>query len=223
MARRARVVWPGYFYHVTQRGNNRQYIFKEENDYISYLKWVEEYRKKYEAKIYAYCLMGNHVHFIIEPLLKDSLEKIFRAVHTRYAQYFNYKLKTSGHVWQGRFFSCALHGDHVRDAIRYVELNPVRAKMVDVAWQYPWSSSRAHLGTKYKWVTLENTKDLLGISSWKKFLLEGDSIDANHKLREFTKKNLALGPVSFITELEEKLKRKILPKANGRPITRVRP
>ena len=223
MPRRARVVWPGYVYHVTQRGNNRQYIFKENDDYILYLKWVEEYRQKYKAEIYAYCLMGNHVHFILEPIKRDSLEKMFRAVHTRYAQYFNYKSKTSGHVWQGRFYSCVLHGSYIKDAVRYVELNPVRAKMVHLAWQYAWSSARAHMGKKYRWIKLADTKGLLGINDWKDFLLEGDSIEINNHIRELTKKNLALGPMSFIMELEQKLMRKIWPKANGRPRRMVRP
>ncbi|MCA9408438.1 MAG: transposase [Candidatus Omnitrophica bacterium] len=92
MPRRARVVLPGYLYHVTQRGNNRQYIFQDDNDYILYLKRVEEYRKKYTIDIYAYCLMGNHVHFILKPYTQDAMAKMFRGVNMRYAQYYQKKL-----------------------------------------------------------------------------------------------------------------------------------
>lgn len=220
MPRRARIVWPGYLYHVTQRGNNRQYIFQKDDDYILYLKWVEEYRIKTETEIYAYCLMGNHVHFIVKPLKNDSLAKMFKGVHARYAQYFNYNSKASGHVWQGRFYSCALDGTHVRDAVRYVELNPIRARLVDRPWHYAWSSARAHIGKKHKWITLADTKKLLSIENWRSFLLESNAETeeaVNKRIRELTKKNLALGPISFIMELEKQLNRKIWPNPNGRP------
>ena len=173
MSRQARVVCPGYIYHVTQRGNNRQYIFEKDEDYILYLKRIEEYRQKWDVDIFAYCIMGNHVHFILRPNTQEGLAKMFRSVHMRYAQYFQKKTLGSGHVWQGRFYSCLLYGDHIGEAMRYVELNPVRARIVGNAWEYSWSSTRAHLGKKYKWITLADVREVFTIKDWKEFLLKG--------------------------------------------------
>jgi len=119
MPRTARVVIPGYLYHITQRGNNRQFVFQHNNDYILYLKRIEQYRQKYNLDIFAYCLMGNHVHFIIRPHDNNSLARMFRGVHMRYAQYYQRKTGISGHVWQGRFYSCLLSGEHIKEAVRY--------------------------------------------------------------------------------------------------------
>jgi len=97
-------------------------------------------------KIYAYCLMTNHVHFLAAPLRRDSLAMTFKYTNMRYSSYFNKKNRRSGHLWQGRFYSCPLHHDHALEALRYVERNPVRAKMVRLPWEYEWSSAREHVG-----------------------------------------------------------------------------
>lgn len=217
MPRAARVVHPGHLYHITQRGNNRQYIFNEDNDYVLYLKRIEEYRKKSKVDIYAFCLMGNHVHFILKPYRKDSLAKMFKGVNMRYAKYYQKKTSASGHVWQGRFYSCLLSGDHIKKAIRYVEKNPVRAEMVAMPWHYPWSSARAHLGKRYHWITLADTKGILGARDWRAFLREEENNGFLEQLRAMTKKNLALGSSDFILKLEKILQRKIIPSPVGRP------
>jgi putative transposase len=216
MPRAARVVLPGYLYHVTQRGNNRQFVFHEKNDYVLYLKHVEKYRDKYDVKIYAFCIMGNHVHFIIRPKKIDSMAKMFRGVNMRYAQYYQKKMEVSGHVWQGRYFSCLLSGSHIKESIRYVELNPVRAKMVEKAWQYPWSSARAHLGKPYNWIQLEQIEDILKVENYKAYLQGKEDEDFLKRVREMTKKNLALGSSEFIVKLEGLLGRSVSPKM-GRP------
>jgi putative transposase len=227
MPRRARVVYPGSVYHVTQRGNNRQYLFNEDNDYILYLKRVNEYSQKFKVDIYAYCIMGNHVHFIIKPKHHDSMSQMFRGVHMRYAKYFQKKTSSCGHVWQGRYFSCLLDESHIRKAIRYVELNPVRAKMVKKAWDYPWSSARAHLGKKYEWILFADVREIINVEDWKGYLIGGEDAQWLKKIRQLTKKNLAFGPRKFILDLESKLGRKIMPNAIGRPRnvveSRVRP
>ena len=222
MPRRARVVCPGYLHHITQRGNNRQYVFQEDDDYILYLKRIEEYRRKCGVEIYAYCLMGNHVHFIMKPYSKKSIAEMFRGVHMRYAQYYQKKTKSSGHVWQGRYYSCLLYGAHVQEAIRYVELNPVRAKMVKAAREYSWSSTRARLGKKYQWVTLADVSEVVEVSDWKAYLQEGEDDSLVKLIRKATKKNLVLGPKEFILKLENILKRKIMPNPKGRPRKRGR-
>lgn len=217
MSRNPRVVLPGYLHHVTQRGNNCQYIFFDEDDYILYLKYIEEYRVKYRVNIYAYCLMGDHVHFIVKPLEHSSLAKMFSVVHMRYAQYFKRKNNASGHVWQGRFFSCLLQDVRLKQAIRYVEQNPVRAKMVSSPWKYSWSSARVHLGKEYKWITLADIGDVLRVNNWREFLNETEDTKFLARLRESTKKSFIVGEKEFIISVQDQLGRIIVPKPHGRP------
>ena len=146
MPRSARVVFEGVVHHITQRGNYRQNIFEDSADRKKYIEFVSEYSGKYHMKIYAYCLMTNHVHFLAAPLRRDSLAMTFKYAIMRYFNYFNKKNRRSGHLWQGRFYSCPLHHDHALEALRYVERNPVRAKMVRLPWEYEWSSAKEHVG-----------------------------------------------------------------------------
>jgi len=144
--RRARVVFEGVVHHITQRGNYRQNVFEDDSDKRKYVEFIREYSEKYGMKIYAYCLMSNHVHFIAAPVKEDSLAMTFKYVNMRYSSYFNKKNRRSGHLWQGRFYSCPLQFEHALEALRYVERNPVRAKMVELPWEYEWSSAREHVG-----------------------------------------------------------------------------
>lgn len=138
MPRIARAVAVDYPHHITQRGNYRQPVFETDEDYVRYLEWLKLYSSKYSLKIWAYCLMGNHIHFIAVPMEQDSMAKTFNTLHMRYAQYFNMRNKTAGHLWQGRFYSCVLDERHVYAGIRYVENNPVRAHIVGKARLYRW-------------------------------------------------------------------------------------
>jgi len=155
MPRTARVVVPNYIYHITQRGNYRQNIFQDDEDRLRYLSWIDEYSKKYNLSLFAYCLMDNHVHFITIPRKEESLVKVFSITHMRYSQYFNKKKNTSCHLWQGRFYSCVLDEPHLLVALRYVEKNPVRAGIVEKAWQWKWSSAAAHISRSTGAIYLE--------------------------------------------------------------------
>ena len=146
MPRRTRVVFEGVVHHITQRGNYRQNVFEDDSDKSKYIEFIREYSEKYGMKIYAYCLMSNHVHFIAAPVKEDSLAMTFKYSNMRYSSYFNRKNKRSGHLWQGRFYSCPLQFEHALEALRYVERNPVRARMVELPWEYEWSSAREHVG-----------------------------------------------------------------------------
>ena len=146
MPRRARVVFEGVVHHITQRGNYRQRVFEDDSDKRKYVEFIREYSEKYGMKVYAYCLMSNHVHFIAAPVKEDSLAMTFKYANMRYSSYFNKKNKRSGHLWQGRFYSCPLQFEHALEALRYVERNPVRARMVELPWEYEWSSAREHVG-----------------------------------------------------------------------------
>lgn len=220
MSRHARIVCPGFLYHITQRGNYQQNVFRDGNDRVRYLNFLQKSAVKYGLDVFAYCLMINHVHFIVVPNKTYSLARTFGIAHKRYAQYFNEKRNVKGHLWQGRFYSCILHGTHMREAVRYVERNPVRANLVTNAWDYPWSSARAHVkGNKNTFgaVKLSDVKEYIGVHPWKEFLQEKEPQDELKKIRENTKKGLILGPAEFTQEVEKKLNRQILPNSRGRP------
>jgi putative transposase len=105
MPRQARIVIPKIPHHVTQRGNYRQGVFEEEGDYNLYCTWMGQYADTYGLDILAYCLMSNHVHFIVVPREAESLARVFNTLHMRYAQYINRRSGARGHLWQGRFYS----------------------------------------------------------------------------------------------------------------------
>jgi putative transposase len=107
MPRISRAIAVGYPHHITQRGNYRQTVFAEADDYAKYLDFLARYAPQYDLEIWAYCLMPNHVHMVCVPRQSDSLSRTLHTVHMKYALYFNKKKDAIGHLWQGRFFSCA--------------------------------------------------------------------------------------------------------------------
>jgi len=149
--------------------------------------------------------MNNHVHLILVPENCEGMPLLFRTVHMRYAQYLNYKKKASGHLWQGRYFSCVVGKSHLYNAIRYVEQNPMRAKMVRYPWEYNWSSASWHVGRPAK--TYIKIKDTTCVDKkdWKEYLMNSDP-DVDEKIRLKTNKGKAFASESFIGYWEAKLK-----------------
>jgi len=133
MARIARVVLAETPHHVTQRGVDRQAVFFSDADRHVYLELVQHSAQHFRMRLVGYCLMSNHVHWIVIPGQADSLAKAFGEAHGRYAHYANALRNRSGHFWQNRFFSCALEANHLWAALRYVERNPLRAGLVAAA------------------------------------------------------------------------------------------
>ncbi len=172
MPRTARIIVPDLPYHIAQRGNYRQDVFGDDDDRVSYLSRVNEYSKKYRLSIVAYCLMDNHVHFITIPREENSLARVFSISHMRYAQYYNKKKKASGHLWQGRFYSCVMDDDYLVTALRYVERNSVRAGIVRKPWQWKWSSAGEHIGQRKGIVNIEKITRLIDTSDeeWKGYI-----------------------------------------------------
>ena len=144
MPRRPRVVIPGVPHHITQRGNNRQPVFFSPDDRLFYLDLLSRHARRSGVHILGYCLMTNHVHLIAVPERDASLARALRHAHSEYSLALNRSARRSGHVWQNRYFSCPMSADRLLSALRYVELNPVRAGMVGAAWNWRWSSARAH-------------------------------------------------------------------------------
>ena len=201
MPRIARIVIPEYPHHITHRGNYKQVVFEGRNDYIFYSQLVEKYFQKYGVEILCYTLMPNHVHFVIIPQAKDSLAKAFNVTQMVYAQYVNEKNSTTGHLWGGRFYSCVLEPAHLYRAIRYVERNPVRAKLVERAWEWPWSSAREHVRGEKGIISLADITKFIDVDDWKEYLSQKDE-EYNEELRKHTRIGKPIGDRSFIEKLE---------------------
>lgn len=141
MPRRKRMYLPGHPYHIVQRGNNREACFVEPENYLFCLEMWKECIKRYGVDVHAYCLMTNHVHFLVIPSREDSISRTMQVVGSRYGYYFNKTYKRSGTVWEGRHKSSLVQTDkYFLTCCRYIELNPVVAGMVDKPEQYRWSS-----------------------------------------------------------------------------------
>lgn len=146
MARKRRIEFPGAFYHVFARGNNKQQVFKDEYDYLAYLERIEKYHKRYDFILYVYVLMPNHVHFLLETW-QIPLSKVMQGLQQSYTMYFHKKYKTVGHLFQGRYKAILCHKEtYLLRLLRYIHLNPVRKKIVKYPEDYLWNSHRNYLG-----------------------------------------------------------------------------
>lgn len=209
---------PGIPHHVTQRGNRREDIFFEEGDRQRYIQLLLEYSAKYGLKTLAYCLMTNHVHLVCIPERADTLGLVFRPLDMRYTQHFNFSRGTSGRLWQGRPFSCALDDEHLLAAVRYVERNPVRARMVRQAEQYDWSSAAAHCGLRTD-PLLSPLQGLVPVRTedWSAWLAEKDEEEMLVTIRALTRTGRPAGSKGFVAAVEARLGRRLQPKSIGRP------
>jgi putative transposase len=145
MSRLPRIIVPGIPHHVTQRGNRRQQIFMEDDDYALYRDWLARACRSNGVEVWSYCLMPNHVHLILAPSDETGLSRAVGETHRRYSGYINARLRVTGHLFQGRFGCVAMDEPHLMAAFRYVALNPVKAKLAATAADWPWSSTPAHL------------------------------------------------------------------------------
>lgn len=219
MARFPRVVVVDVPHHVTQRGNARQVILASDADRLTYLALLREYAALYGLSMLGYCLMSNHVHLIAVPHSETALSHSLKQAHGRYAAYWNGQRSSTGHVWQGRFYSCPLDEKHLWEALRYVELNPVRAHMVETPEQWPWSSAAAHCGltTPDAILKMERWSQRWTVAEWRSFLAEAESAAALEVLRQFTHTGRPLGTPEFVTELEAATLRPLAARRRGRP------
>lgn len=218
MPRVARFVIPGYPFHITHRGNNKEEIFETDADRRRYLHWFEEAKQKYGMRIIAYCLMNNHVHFIAVAENELSFAKTINTAHMRYAQYINHKNGRVGHLWQGRYYSCILDNAHLLAAVRYVERNPVRAAMTAKPWEWVWSSAREHLKLeKQGIISLDSIDSYMSVLSWREYV---DFDDRPEDLVEIRKQTLSLhawAEDSFKELIETEHGVQLNPNPRGRP------
>ena len=198
MPRKAREILLGFPVHVTQRGEGRMNIFLDDRDKEFYLRFFLKLRKQYKVKLYAWCLMDNHVHFVLEPENKKGLSKLFQRLNTKYWAYFNSKYNRKGRLFGGRFYSAFLDEEHFAEAVRYVELNPQRAGMEVNPGVYYWTSAHERLGKRNKYF-LNKLPDYLNIRDWWEYLTEEIGFSKIWDLiRSFTIKGISMGDFSNI-------------------------
>jgi putative transposase len=216
MARMKRIVVPGYPHHIVQRGVRSMDIFFQENDREEYLQLLQGQAQRFGVHFLSYCLMTNHVHLIAIPDKPDSLAKAVGEAHRLYTRMINFREDVRGFLFQGRFSSCPVYTDeYLLAAIRYVERNPVNAKMVRTPWEYQWSSARFHTGLVDHDPLVEKSPLLSGVNDWKNFLTEES--DLSPQLQQKNRTGRPFGPESFYTVVEEITGRDVRPGQPGRP------
>lgn len=213
----ARAVIPNCPHHVTQRGNQQREVFFNRQDRCVYMGLLKQYAKLYSVRVLGYCLMSNHVHLVLIPSNQDGLAKLFRELNVRYAQYRNAMDRGTGHVWQGRYYSCAVESSKLAVVMRYVELNPVRAGLAERPEEYEWSSAAAHAGAPDQWnlLSLDSWMDWSRPEEWALSLSE--STEDAENIRKSTHSGRPYGSECFAVEAEKLLGRRLLAGKRGRP------
>lgn len=229
MPRRPRLTLAGVPVHLIQRGNNRGACFFAAEDYALYLRHLAELAPKFGCRIHAYVLMTNHVHLLLTPAMATSPSSLMKHLGQRYVQYVNRSYRRSGTLWEGRFRSCIAREErYVLACYRYIEMNPVRAAMVEHPPDYRWSSHRANAeGLESDLVCPHEHYLALGTSSFQRqeaykalFLADTDE-ETSRQIRDATNGNYALGTANFQAHVEATLGRRAIRGKPGRPPGRI--
>jgi putative transposase len=225
MPRRARLRLAGIPVHLIQRGNNRAACFFADGDYALYLDHLETLARKYGCQVHAYVLMTNHVHLLLTPIAEDSASLMMKHLGQRYVQYINRSYRRSGTLWEGRFKSCLTQSaSYVLACYRYIELNPVRAGMVTRPGDYRWSSflANAHgksdrlLTPHEEFLRLGSTAEARR-AAYRALIADRLEPETVATIRSSTNGNIALGSLTFQSEVEATLGRRARPGRPGRP------
>jgi len=225
MARLPRFFAQGQPLHIIQRGNNRDPIFAAEPDYLFFLDCLERAAKEHGLAVHAYVLMTNHVHLLASPSHEESASKTLQSLGRRYVQHFNYTYRRTGTLWEGRYRATVIDAEaYLLTCMRYIELNPVRANMVEHPTDCPWSSYRANaLGASDSLLTTHDLYRRLGRSaeerqsSYRQLFRAQLSKADIEAIREATNKAWALGTKRFQTKVEALSHRRAAPLPKGRP------
>ena len=225
MARLARVSPVGVPQHIIQRGNNRQACFAGDEDMKAYLHWLKEWSKKSQVDVHAWVLMTNHVHLLCTPWKENAISQMMQSIGRFYVRYFNHTYRRSGTLWEGRFKSCLVQSDRYLLALyRYIELNPVRANMVDEPGDYGWSSYAINaLGVESELQTPHPEYLALGarkeerLRNYRELFKGHVETELLKEIRESINKGLALGDERFALQIEALTKRRVTARKPGRP------
>lgn len=226
MPRRSRLVLPGVPMHLIQRGNNRQATFFAEDDYRNYLRWLTEGAEQFRCRVHAWVLMTNHVHLLVSADEQDAVAKLMKSVGQRYTQYVNRVYGRTGSLWEGRFRSCLTDSDmYVLTCMRYIELNPVRACMVEHPADYRWSSYRVNAQGKSSVLVWPHAAYVaLGADHAARTLAYRRLFDSSlpaelvDELRDATNGNRVFGGGRFAEQVEAALGRRVVRGLPGRPV-----
>lgn len=229
MARLPRLTLAGYPHHVIQRGNNRQTIFTSAADYQHLLSLIEENAQKFEVDVHAYVLMTNHFHLLATPQNDKGLPLLMQAVGRSYVRYFNDLRGRSGSLWEGRYRSTLIETDrYLLTCMAYIDLNPVRAGMVEEALDYAWSSHGFYVGARTeKLITphglfwdLANTP-FGREAAYAELVRAGVSAEQQSALTKSALAGWALGDPDFVADLQNKTARRVNMAKAGRPFAEV--
>lgn len=188
--------------------------FFNDQDYEAYIDLMDKWCSHWGVDIWSYCLMPNHVHLIAVPSSEKALTRAIGEAHRRYTRRVNLRENWRGHLWQGRFASFPMDEAYLFMCVRYVELNPVRAGLVSVPWQYRWSSAAAHVNREEDRL-IKRVSLLEEISDWQAFLMEGLSEENTHDIRLHARTGRPLGSEEFQAGLERVLGRALQPQKRG--------
>ena len=226
MPRQARLIVSGLPHHIVQRGHNRSAVFIEDSDYQYYLDNLAEWKTELGLRVFSYCLMTNHVHLIVVPQREDSMALALGRAHMQHARRVNRDQGWCGHLWANRFYSSPLDWDHLWQAVRYVELNPVRAGMAARAEDYAWSSCREHGGLCEETGLLDSGGPFpghVGAQGWCAWINSGVDPAFAERIRRDTMSGRPCGGRDFVKDLELRLGRILESPQMGRPRKAVTP
>lgn len=227
MPRVARGVIPDIPYHIIHRGNNHQKIFLSKADYLYFLSLMHEAKEKYPCRIYSYVLMPNHLHFLLESSHQsENLAKFIKLVAQKYAQHVNKFHKRTGTLWEGRFKSSPVSkDDYLLACTRYIELNPVRANIINDPSMYKWSSYRAKTGSVDPYSLLDMDPIYIDLgrdekerqANYRKWFKESIPCGEWDFIRKAVNKGGVFGNIQFKEKLERLTGRKLELRKRGRP------
>jgi len=219
MPRIPRLMVEGCPCHLTHRGNHRRVVFDTDEDREVYLRWLGLYARRFGMRIWAYCLMPNHVHLIAVGEQRLSISRAIGNTHRTYSRWRNEARKVTGHLWANRFFSTLMDETHLWAAVRYVELNPVRSGWVSEATAYAWSSARANAGLAND-PLLDPARPFPGpIRDWPAWLRTGLDEPTAARIRSNTSTGHPTGNEAFLDDLESRFGRRVRPLRRGRKPT----
>ena len=226
MPRHARLVLPQSPHHIIQRGHNRQVVFAQDDDYAYYLETLQVWKAHYGVQVYAFCLMTNHVHLLLEPGVEaGALGHLMKRVAARQTRYVNRLEGRTGTLWESRYKSSPVETEaYLLACARYIELNPVRARLVARPEEYPWSSFRDKLGLRETpWLDRDPCYQALGASAQQRarryhdFVMAAIPEDEWRLIRQAIQRGQLTGTARFVEDVAARMGKRLALRGQGRP------
>lgn len=231
MARLPRLTIPGYPHHIIQRGNNRQPIFASDEDFRELLGLLEEHARAAGVAVHAYVLMSNHFHLLATPETAEGIPQMMQAVGRRYVRLFNRRQARTGTLWEGRYRSTLIQAErYLLACMVYIDLNPVRAGMVDSPERYPWSSHGHYVSGRPDrlvtphpiWWELGNTP-FAREAAYRDLVHAGLTAAQQQALTDSALRGWALGDGAYVADLQRRTERRVSKAKAGRPFSKQPP